>query len=96
MVIRVLARRGVRRVAFEDPGYGAAQTSESVQTVLAAGVQVVSVPVDERGLDVAALEATGRSAVVVTPAHQRPTGVVLAAQRRHEPVLPGPAATTPS
>ena len=84
VVIRVLARRGVRRVAFEDPGYGAAETSESVQTVLAAGVQVVSVPVDERGLDVAALEATGARAVVVTPAHQSPTGVVLAAQRRHE------------
>ena len=84
VVVRVLARRGVRRVAFEDPGYGAVETSESMQTVLAAGVQVVSVPVDEQGLDVAALEATGARAVVVTPAHQSPTGVVLAAQRRHE------------
>jgi GntR family transcriptional regulator/MocR family aminotransferase len=55
-----------------------------MQTALAAGVQAVSVPVDEQGLDVAALEATGARAVVVTPAHQSPTGVVLAAQRRHE------------
>jgi len=84
VVTRVLARRGVRRVAFEDPGYGAVETSESMQTALAAGVQAVSVPVDERGLDVVALEATGARAVVVTPAHQSPTGVVLAAQRRHE------------
>src|SRR5947207_531580 len=38
VVIRVLARRGVRRVAFEDPGYGAVETSESMQTALAAGV----------------------------------------------------------
>jgi GntR family transcriptional regulator/MocR family aminotransferase len=39
--------------------------------------------VDELGLDVAALEASGARAVVVTPAHQSPTGVVLAAKRRH-------------
>src|SRR5207302_6446877 len=39
-------------------------------------------PVDERGLDVAALAATEASAVIVTPAHQSPTGVVLAPDRR--------------
>jgi GntR family transcriptional regulator / MocR family aminotransferase len=32
---------------------------------------------------VAALEASGARAVVITPAHQSPTGVVLAASRRH-------------
>jgi GntR family transcriptional regulator / MocR family aminotransferase len=84
VVLRALARSGVRRVAFEDPGYGAIEASDSMQTALAAGVQAVSVAVDEQGLDVAALEATGARAVVVTPAHQSPTGVVLAAQRRHE------------
>jgi GntR family transcriptional regulator/MocR family aminotransferase len=47
------------------------------------GVDVVPVPVDELGLDVTALEASGARAVVVTPAHQSPTGVVLAAKRRH-------------
>jgi GntR family transcriptional regulator/MocR family aminotransferase len=46
------------------------------------GVDVVPVPVDELGLDVTALEASGARAVVVTPAHQSPTGVVLAAKRR--------------
>jgi len=47
------------------------------------GMDVVHVPVDGHGLDVAALEASGARAVVVTPAHQSPTGVVLAAKRRH-------------
>jgi len=47
------------------------------------GIQVVHVPVDARGIDVAALDASGARAVVVTPAHQAPTGVVLSAGRRH-------------
>ena len=49
----------------------------------AVGVDAVPVPVDEFGLDVAALAASGARVVVVTPAHQSPTGVVLAAKRRH-------------
>ena len=39
-------------------------------------------PVDDRGVDVAALDAAGAGAVVLTPAHQWPTGVVLAPERR--------------
>jgi len=42
------------------------------------------VPVDELGIDVTALAATGARAVVLTPAHQWPTGVVLSPQRRHQ------------
>jgi GntR family transcriptional regulator/MocR family aminotransferase len=34
-------------------------------------------------VDVGAVERSGAQAVVVTPAHQSPTGVVLAARRRH-------------
>ena len=83
LVLRVLARLGVRRAAFEDPGYGSMASSETVQAVAAMGMQVRYVPVDEGGIDVAALEACGARAVVVTPAHQSPTGVVLAAARRH-------------
>ena len=79
LVLTVLNQLGVGRVAFEDPGYGDAETSDSIRS---AG-QAVHVPVDDLGLDVAALEATGARAVVVTPAHQSPTGVVLAAARRH-------------
>lgn len=40
------------------------------------------VPVDAHGIDVTALEATGARAVIVTPAHQWPTGVVLTPSRR--------------
>ena len=83
LVFRALAGLGVRRVALEDPGYGDVATSESAQALLAMGMDVVHVPVDGLGLDVAALEASGARAVVVTPAHQSPTGVVLAPRRRH-------------
>jgi GntR family transcriptional regulator / MocR family aminotransferase len=77
------AARGVTRVAFEDPGYGQAGTSSSVRAAGAAGLGAVHVPVDADGLDVAALAASGARAVVVMPAHQSPTGVVLTARRRH-------------
>jgi GntR family transcriptional regulator/MocR family aminotransferase len=78
LVLRVLARNGVRTVAFEDPGY-----DETAAVAAAwAGVETVPVPVDEHGIDVAALEGSGAQAVVLTPAHQWPTGVVLAPGRR--------------
>ena len=83
LVLRTLAPAGVRCVAFEDPGYGCADTSETIRATLAAGLRAVHVPVDDRGIDVTALGASGAHVVVVTPAHQSPTGVVLAAQRRH-------------
>jgi len=83
LVLRALAQAGVRCVAFEDPGYGGADASEAVRAVGAAGLRAVHVPVDELGIDVGALADSGAQAVVVTPAHQSPTGVVLAARRRH-------------
>ena len=83
LVLRALSQLGVRRAALEDPGYGDLAVSDSARGARAVGVDVVPVPVDELGLDVAALEASGARAVVVTPAHQSPTGVVLAAKRRH-------------
>ena len=46
------------------------------------GCEPVAVPVDDDGIDVDALAASGARAVVVTPAHQCPTGVVLSAERR--------------
>ena len=83
LVLRVLARQGVRRVGLEDPGHGELTASDTGQAARAAGLEVVSVPVDELGLDVTALGQSGAQAVVVTPAHQAPTGVVLAPERRH-------------
>jgi len=84
LVLRTLAaQRGVTCVAFEDPGYGSAQADETVRSVLAAGIRVIYLPVDEQGLVVGELAACGAQAVVVTPAHQSPTGVVMSPARRH-------------
>src|SRR6202012_1909877 len=47
------------------------------------GRRAAYVPVDAEGLVVDALAASGAQVVVVTPAHQSPTGVVLSAARRH-------------
>ena len=66
-------------VACEDPGAIATARAAASST----GAAVVPVPVDDLGLDVAALAATRARAVMVTPAHQWPTGVVLAPERRH-------------
>ncbi|GHE14385.1 MocR-like pyridoxine biosynthesis transcription factor PdxR [Streptomyces alanosinicus] len=78
LALRALADDGVRSVAFEDPGSPATTAAAAA----AAGLSAVPVPVDEHGVDVRALAATGARAVVVTPAHQWPTGVVLAPERR--------------
>jgi GntR family transcriptional regulator / MocR family aminotransferase len=80
LVLRALARNGVRQVALEDPGY--ADTAPA--TAALTGVEAIRVPVDESGIDVSALARTPARAVVLTPAHQWPTGVVLAPQRRLE------------
>jgi GntR family transcriptional regulator / MocR family aminotransferase len=83
LALRVLAERGVRCAALEDPGHGDLADNDTARAARAAGLDVVPVPVDELGVDVAALGASGAQVVVVTPAHQSPTGVVLAATRRH-------------
>jgi GntR family transcriptional regulator/MocR family aminotransferase len=83
LVLQALAGAGLRRAAFEDPGYGSAETSQVLRAVGAKGLEVVPVPVDDLGIDVGALAASGAQVVVITPAHQAPTGVVLAARRRH-------------
>jgi GntR family transcriptional regulator / MocR family aminotransferase len=78
LVLRVLGAAGIRRIAVEEPGpaYREVVTTQ-------AGMQAVPVPVDGTGIDVDALAATGVRAVLLTPAHQSPTGVVLSPQRRH-------------
>jgi GntR family transcriptional regulator/MocR family aminotransferase len=80
LVLRVLARTGRTRVACEDPGSIGTVTAAAA----AAGAEAVPVPVDDQGLDVAALAASGARVAVLTPAHQWPTGVVLAPHCRHE------------
>ncbi|WP_406186498.1 PLP-dependent aminotransferase family protein [Streptomyces sp. NBC_01006] len=79
LVAHVLREGGVRKVAVEDPGsLGARQQLEYGR------LETVPVPVDEGGLDTAALRASGAPAVLLTPAHQFPTGVVLDGERRRE------------
>ncbi|MET7702707.1 PLP-dependent aminotransferase family protein [Streptomyces sp. NPDC005485] len=78
LALRSLAAAGVRTVAYEDPGGPATATAAAA----VAGLRAVPVPVDELGVDVRALDASGARAVIVTPAHQWPTGVVLAPERR--------------
>jgi GntR family transcriptional regulator / MocR family aminotransferase len=78
LALRVLRRAGTRRVAIEDPGY-----DDAAQVAAWADVEVIRVQVDSGGIDVGRLAATGAQAVVLSPAHQWPTGVVLAAARRH-------------
>jgi GntR family transcriptional regulator/MocR family aminotransferase len=64
----------VPAIAVEDPG-----SLGTRQHLRNWGVETPPVPVDARGLRVSALTAP---AVLVTPAHQFPTGVVLAGERR--------------
>jgi len=77
LVGEALRGRGVRRIAVEDPGH-----AEQCADIRAAGLELVPIPVDERGLRVDRLRETTVGAVLVTPAHQYPTGAVLAADRR--------------
>ncbi|MGX5828226.1 MocR-like pyridoxine biosynthesis transcription factor PdxR [Mesorhizobium sp. 43Arga] len=72
----VMRAVGLRRVAVEDPGY-----SDWV-AVDKAGLQRVPIPVDEQGIDVDQLIATGVEGALITPSHQFPIGGVLSANRR--------------
>ena len=77
LTCRWLTANGIEHVAMEDPGWHAQRL-----IVEEAGLEVIPIPVDDDGIDVSALDASGAEAVIVTPAHQFPTGAVLAAQRR--------------
>ncbi|MDF2848257.1 MAG: PLP-dependent aminotransferase family protein, partial [Oerskovia sp.] len=72
---------GHRALLVEDPSW-----SRLRETAAAAGLTPVPVPVDGDGIDVDALLATagrtGARAVLVTPAHQFPTGAALSPVRR--------------
>jgi GntR family transcriptional regulator / MocR family aminotransferase len=77
LLCRVLVGRGARAVAIETPSH-----SGLWKTVTRSGLELVGCPVDAGGLRTDALADLGADAVVVAPAHQFPTGGVLAPDRR--------------
>ncbi len=82
LVLRALADDGIRLVAIEDPG-----DEDYAEISARLGIEAVPIPIDERGIDVDALAATGVRAVILTPTHQFPTGTALAPERRQALVV---------
>lgn len=77
LLVDALHAEGISAVAVEEPGsLGVRQHLRPLGTP--------PVPVDAHGIRVDALRATGAPAVLLTPAHQFPTGVVLGGERRRE------------
>ncbi|GAA0914224.1 hypothetical protein GCM10009558_101340 [Virgisporangium aurantiacum] len=77
LLARVLRAAGTTTIGMEDPG------SRGARDQLAHwGLTPEPVPVDDHGLRVTDLVASGLRNVFVTPAHQFPTGVVMTPDRR--------------
>ncbi|KQM80842.1 PLP-dependent aminotransferase family protein [Agromyces sp. Leaf222] len=77
LVAGAVAARGGRRIAVEAYGHGTHR-----EVLAAAGLEPVPLQVDADGAQVARLHEAGVDAVLLTPAHQFPTGVPLSAGRR--------------
>ena len=77
LVGRTMLARRKRRIGVEDPGSGPGRAQ-----LVATGLDPVPLPVDRDGLQTDALARAAADVVFVTPAHQFPTGVVLAPARR--------------
>ncbi len=79
LLAQMLPRYGVGAIAVEEPG------STGVRDQLRDwGMETPPVAIDEQGLIVEELDAAAASAVLVTPAHHYPTGVVLGPERRRQ------------
>ena len=79
LIAQHLHRRGSTAIAVEDPGSRGAADEFAYW-----GLRPIPVPVDEDGIRVDALADSGAHTAFLTPAHQFPTGVVLAPQRRRD------------
>ncbi|BEL08832.1 PLP-dependent aminotransferase family protein [Actinoplanes sichuanensis] len=79
LLAQVLRAQNRDLLAVEDPG-----SRGAVDQMVFWGMRPVGVPVDEHGMRIAELAATGAEAALLTPAHQFPTGVVLSPERRRE------------
>lgn len=75
--VAVLSKLGRLPIAIEDPAFWFHRIA-----LRRNGVDVVPIAVDNDGLDVDQLAASGAKAVLITPAHQSPTGVVMSPARR--------------
>ncbi len=75
-VCQALRAAGTGAVAVEDPGWHRLR-----EAAASAGLRLSPTRVDEHGLRVGDLDPAVR-AVIVSPTHQFPTGVVLSAERR--------------
>jgi GntR family transcriptional regulator / MocR family aminotransferase len=78
LLMSVLAAAGAKRLALEDPS----STDDALPAARAAGLDVVGIPVDGDGIRIDRLRDSGADAVILTPAHQWPTGSVLSAGNR--------------
>ena len=79
LIGQVLHARGHTTIGVEEPGSPGLRIHLEAQ-----GLTLAPIPVDRDGLDVSALDRSKVPAVLVTPAHQYPLGVVLAPHRRAE------------
>ena len=77
LLVQLLGR--TRRYAVEDPGYPLLTRMYEQQDA-----QVAHIELDDSGIDVDALEASGASVAHIMPSHQFPTGIVTTAARRRE------------
>lgn len=73
----VLRASGARRMAVEDPSHSGLRAA-----VNAAGLEMDGVTVDDDGVRIDLLARTRVDAVLLSPAHQYPTGGVLPPRRR--------------
>jgi GntR family transcriptional regulator/MocR family aminotransferase len=79
LLAQVLRADGITQVGVEDPGSLGVR-----QHLRNSGLETPPVQVDSAGLRVDSLEASGVGAVMLTPAHQFPTGVILDGDRRRQ------------
>lgn len=77
LVCQVLRDRGVKAVAVEDPGHAGQRADIESMGLFARPIRI-----DDGGMQVDRLARSNVGAVLLTPAHQFPTGVALSPDRR--------------
>ena len=78
LLIGVLAARGARTVAVEDPS----ASDDARPIAKALGLNMVGVPVGDDGVRVDAVAELDADVLILTPSHQWPTGGVLSPRAR--------------